>query len=63
MITIIKRKHSYRISVLKVSHVTNGDDYNIVSQSFNQFEMYDIGYYKNSQSIMIDGTAIVVINC
>lgn len=48
-------------AILKVSHVTNGDDYNIVSQSFNQFEMYDIGYYKNSQSFMIDGTAIVKI--
>ena len=48
-------------TVLKVNHVTSGDDYNIVARSFNQFDMYDIGYYKDNQAVTIDGTATVRI--
>ena len=46
---------------LKVSQLKEGNDYDVVSKSFDNFELYDLSFYKDDQKVTIDGTAIVRI--
>ena len=46
---------------LKVSQLKEGNDYDVVSKSFGNFELYDLSFYKDDQKVIIDGTAIVRI--
>ena len=46
---------------LKVSQLKEGNDYDEVSKSFENFDLYDIGFYKDNEKVEIDGTAIVKI--
>ena len=46
---------------LKVSQLKEGNDYDVVSKSFGNFELYDLSFYKDDQKVTIDGTAIVRI--
>ena len=46
---------------LKVSQLKEGNDYDVVSKSFDNFELYDLSFYKEDQKVTIDGTAIVRI--
>ena len=46
---------------LKVNELKEGNDYDVVSKSFDNFELYDIAFYKDDQKVTIDGTAIVRI--
>ena len=46
---------------LKASQVKTGTDYDSVSQSFDNFNLYDIAFYKDDKKVTIDGTAIVRI--
>ena len=46
---------------LKASQVKTGTDYDSVSQSFDNFNLYDIAFYKDDEKVTIDGTAIVRI--
>ena len=46
---------------LKVNELKEGNDYDNVSKSFETFDLYDIGFYKNNEKVEIDGTAIVRI--
>ena len=46
---------------LKVSQLKEGNDYDVVSKSFDNFELYDLSFYKDEQKVIIDGTAIVRI--
>ena len=46
---------------LKVNQLTEGSDYDVVSKSFDNFELYDFSFYKDDQKVTIDGTAIVRI--
>ena len=48
-------------SSLNVEQITNGADYDEVSKSFENFDLYDIGFYKDNEKVEIDGTAIVKI--
>ena len=46
---------------LKVNQLKEGNDYDVVSKSFDNFELYDLSFYKDDQKVTIDGTAIVRI--
>ena len=46
---------------LKASQVKTGTDYDSVSKSFDNFNLYDIAFYKDDEKVTIDGTAIVRI--
>ena len=46
---------------LKVNELKEGNDYDVVSKSFDNFELYDIAFYKDDQKVTIDGTAVVRI--
>ena len=46
---------------LKVSQLKEGNDYDVVSKSFDNFELYDLSFYKDDKKVTIDGTAIVRI--
>ena len=46
---------------LKVNKLKEGNDYDVVSKSFDNFELYDIAFYKDDQKVTIDGTAVVRI--
>ena len=46
---------------LKASQVKTGTDYDNVSQSFDNFNLYDVAFYKDDEKVAIDGTAIVRI--
>ena len=46
---------------LKVSQLKEGNDYDVVSKSFDNFELYDLSFYKDDQKVTVDGTAIVRI--
>ena len=46
---------------LKVSQLKEGNDYDVVSKSFDNFELYDLSFYKDDQKVTIDGTVIVRI--
>ena len=46
---------------LKVSQLKEGNDYDVVSKSFGNFELYDLSFYKDDHKVIIDGTAIVRI--
>ena len=46
---------------LKVNQLKDGNDYDVVSKSFDNFELYDLSFYKDDQKVTIDGTAIVRI--
>ena len=46
---------------LKVNQLKEGNDYDVVSKSFGNFELYDLSFYKDDQKVIIDGTAIVRI--
>ena len=46
---------------LKASQVKTGTDYDSVSQSFDNFNLYDIAFYKDDEKVTIVGTAIVRI--
>ena len=46
---------------LKVNELKEGNDYDIVSKSFDNFELYDIAFYKDDQKVTINGTAVVRI--
>ena len=46
---------------LKASQVKTGTDYDSVSQSFDNFNLYDIAFYKDDEKVTIDGTANVRI--
>ena len=46
---------------LKVNQLKEGNDYDVVSKSFDNFELYDFSFYKDDQKVIIDGTAVVRI--
>ena len=46
---------------LKVNQLKEGNDYDVVSKSFDNFELYDLSFYKDDQKVTIDGTAVVRI--
>ena len=46
---------------LKVNQLKEGNDYDVVSKSFDNFELYDIAFYKDEEKVEVDGTAIVRI--
>ena len=46
---------------LKVNQLKEGNDYDVVSKSFDNFELYDLSFYKDDQKVTIDGTVIVRI--
>ena len=48
-------------TILKTSQITSGKDYDTVSKYSNNFDLYDIAFYKANQKVTIDGTAIVRI--
>ena len=48
-------------TILKASQLTSGEDYDTVAKYSNNFDLYDIAFYKDDQKVTIDGTAIVKI--
>ena len=46
---------------LKVNQLKEGNDYDVVSKSFDNFELYDIAFYKDEEKVEVDGTVIVRI--
>ena len=46
---------------LKVNQLKEGNDYDVVSKSFDNFELYDLSFYKDDKKVTIDGTVIVRI--
>lgn len=48
-------------TILKASQITSGEDYKTVAKYSNNFDLYDIAFYKANQKVIIDGTAIVKI--
>ena len=48
-------------TILKASQITSGEDYKTVAKYSNNFDLYDIAFYKANQRVIIDGTAIVKI--
>ena len=48
-------------TILKASQITSGEDYDTVAKYSNNFDLYDIAFYKDDQKVTIDGTAIVRI--
>ena len=46
---------------LKVNQLKEGNEYDVVSKSFDNFELYDIAFYKDEEKVEVDGTAIVRI--
>ena len=48
-------------TILKTSQITSGEDYDAVAKYSNNFDLYDIAFYKDDQKVTIDGTAIVKI--
>ena len=48
-------------SVLKVQQLTSGNSYDEVAKYSDNFNLYDISFYKNNEKVTIDGTAIVKI--
>ena len=47
--------------ILKASQITSGQDYDAVAKYSNNFDLYDIAFYKDDQKVTIDGTAVVRI--
>ena len=48
-------------TILKTSQITSGEDYKKVAKYCDNFDLYDIAFYKDNQKVTIDGTAIVKI--
>ena len=48
-------------TILKASQITSGEDYDAVAKYSNNFDLYDIAFYKDDQKVTIDGTAVVRI--
>ena len=48
-------------TIFKASQITSGEDYDTVAKYSNNFDLYDIAFYKDDQKVTIDGTAIVRI--
>ena len=48
-------------TILKASQITSGEDYDTVAKYSNNFDLYDIAFYKDDQKVTIDGTAVVKI--
>ena len=46
---------------LKVNQLKEGNDYDVISKSFDNFELYDLSFYKDDKKVTIDGTVIVRI--
>ncbi len=46
---------------LKVEQITSGNSYDEVAKYSDNFNLYDISFYKNNEKVTIDGTAIVKI--
>ena len=46
---------------LKVKQITSGEDYDAIANYSNNFNLYDIAFYKDEEKVEIDGTAIVRI--
>ncbi len=48
-------------TIFKASQITSGEDYDTVAKYSNNFDLYDIAFYKDDQKVTIDGTAVVRI--
>ena len=48
-------------SVLKVQQLTSGNSYDEVAKYSDNFNLYDISFYKDNEKVNIDGSAIVRI--
>ena len=48
-------------SVLKVQQLTSGNSYDKVAKYSDNFNLYDISFYKDNEKVNIDGSAIVKI--
>ena len=48
-------------TILKASQITSGEDYDAVAKYSNNFDLYDIAFYKDDQKVTIDGIAVVRI--
>ena len=46
---------------LKVEQITSGEDYDAIANYSNNFNLYDIAFYKDEEKVEVDGTAIVRI--
>ncbi|MCI6075950.1 MAG: leucine-rich repeat protein [Catenibacterium mitsuokai] len=46
---------------LKVEQITSGNSYDEVAKYSDNFNLYDISFYKDNEKVTIDGTAIVKI--